>query len=138
MPNLCFFRPIGSACHVVYSAAPGARIVDTLFFMLGCARCAFHKKPVGTRYAELVFLHMYVMIYGSRSAFRCVQGAKYCRTIFCAHAGPVRFPYKARRDTLHRTCVFASYGICGSRSTFWCIQGTKCDRTLFHARVGPV
>jgi hypothetical protein len=35
----------------------GARNVDTLFFMLAWAPCAFHKKCVGTCYARLVFLH---------------------------------------------------------------------------------
>jgi hypothetical protein len=31
--------------------------VTMLFLMLGWARCGFHKKCVGTRYAELMFLH---------------------------------------------------------------------------------
>jgi hypothetical protein len=32
--------------------------VDTLFFMLEWARCRFHKKSIGPRYAKLVFLHL--------------------------------------------------------------------------------
>jgi hypothetical protein len=35
----------------------GMRNLDALFFLLGLARCGFHKKCAGTCYAELVFLH---------------------------------------------------------------------------------
>jgi hypothetical protein len=43
--------------HIVHSGASEVRNVDALFFMLGLDRYAFDKKCVGTRYAELVFLH---------------------------------------------------------------------------------
>jgi hypothetical protein len=45
---------------------------------------------------------------------------------------------KEYRDTLCRTFVFASSGICGSCSAIRCIQAGKPRRTLFHAHVGPV
>jgi hypothetical protein len=43
--------------HIVHSSASKARIIDTLFFMLGWPQCSFHKKRARTRYAKLVFLH---------------------------------------------------------------------------------
>jgi hypothetical protein len=44
--------------HFVHSVASEVRNADTLFFIFRWARCIFHKKHVGTRYAKLVFLHI--------------------------------------------------------------------------------
>jgi hypothetical protein len=51
---------------------------------------------------------------------------------------PIRIPLKARRDTLHQTCLFASDGICGSCSAFMCVWGVMQRRTILHAHVGLV
>jgi hypothetical protein len=51
-----FLLPVGSAGHVVHFGVSEARNADALFFLLGWARCGFHKKRIGRRYAELVFL----------------------------------------------------------------------------------
>jgi hypothetical protein len=40
----------------VHSGASKVQNIDGLFFILGWARCGFHKKHGGTRCAELVFL----------------------------------------------------------------------------------
>jgi hypothetical protein len=59
-------------------------------------------------------------------------------TIFTPRVAPVRIQQKLHRETLHRTNVFTSCGICGSHSAFRCIQGVKCQQTIFHVRVGPL
>jgi hypothetical protein len=59
---------------------------------------------------------------------------KSAHTIFHARVGLVRISQNARWETLRRTCVFASGGICGSGSAFWCVQGVKRDRIIFLAR----
>jgi hypothetical protein len=42
--------------HVVHSTTSTRETLCTIF-MLGWARCCFHKKCARTHYAELVFLH---------------------------------------------------------------------------------
>jgi hypothetical protein len=53
------------------------------------------------------------------------------RTIIHARVGLVRIQQKVYWDTLRRTCVFATSGICESRSAFHCFWGTKHQRTIF-------
>jgi hypothetical protein len=57
---------------------------------------------------------------------------------FPCSGGPGEVSTKSAQDTLCRTCVFASCGICGSCSAFRCVLGVKRLRTIFQARVGPV
>jgi hypothetical protein len=44
--------------YVVHSCASGAQKVNAVFFMVGWDRYGFDKKHLGTRYVELVFLHL--------------------------------------------------------------------------------
>jgi hypothetical protein len=122
---------------VFASGASGTRNIDALFVMLRWARCCFHKKRTETRYARLVFSAS-GGICGSRSAFRCFQAVNHRCIIFFAQVGPVRFPQKSHRDTLHLTCLFTSGGIYWSRSAFWCIRAVKHRRNIFHAWFGLV
>jgi hypothetical protein len=78
--------------------------------MVGWAECGVHEKRAGTRYVELVFVFLHL-------------GYETSVHIFSRSVGLVQIPQKAHRDTLRRTCGFASGGICGSRSAFW---GVKC------------
>jgi hypothetical protein len=88
---------------------------------------------VRTRYGELFFRLRWDWV-----GFLVRQGAKHRHTIFHARVGPVLILQKVHQDTLRRTSIFTSIGICGSCRAFRCIRVVKHRRTLFHARVGPL
>jgi hypothetical protein len=125
-----------SVVRVLHFSASGLRSVTALFFMLGRARCGFHKKCVGTRYTKLLFLHQV------GSTGHIVQSdASRPRNIdtlfFMLLWAQWSFP-KKHDDKLRRTCVFASGGICGSPSVFRSMWAGEHRPTIFHAQVGPV
>jgi hypothetical protein len=67
-------------------------------FYARVGECVLQKKCAGTHYTEVVFLHPVGS--GSRSAFRCIRGAKCRCNIFHAWVGLVRISQKVCRDTL--------------------------------------
>jgi hypothetical protein len=96
--------------HIVHSGATGARNVIALVFMLGWDRYGFDKKRIGTRYAELVFLHL--VGYVGHVVHSGVCGARNLDA-FSYLGGPVVVFMKMHRDTICPTYVFAPCGICG-------------------------
>jgi hypothetical protein len=53
--ELLFLHPVGSARHIVHSAASRARTIDALFFLVGWDQYRCDKKCFRTRCAKLVF-----------------------------------------------------------------------------------
>jgi hypothetical protein len=74
----------------VHSGASGPRCMDALFFILEWDRYRFHKKRAGTRYVELVFLHL-VSSAGHVVHSGCVWDVRHHRTILHARVGLVWF-----------------------------------------------
>jgi hypothetical protein len=106
-----FLHPLRSAGHGVHFSAFGAQNIDTLFFILGWARCVSTKSMLGHVTSNLYFC--IGRICGSCGAFRCILGVKRRCAIFHARVGPVQFQEKAHWGTLRRTCVFHQVGSTG-------------------------
>jgi ribosomal protein L27 len=87
-------------------------------------------------YTELVLLHP--VGYTGQKVHSGASVACNVNTLFFTLVRALCGFHKKRRDTLHRTCVFISGGICKSRSAFQCVRDTKRDSTIFHARMGLV
>jgi hypothetical protein len=86
----------------VQSGASVARNVETLFFMLGCDRYEFHKNCAGTRYVDLLFLHLvgsarHIVHFGASG----VRHDLLLSNIFHARVGPVRISQKFCWYTLY-------------------------------------
>jgi hypothetical protein len=67
----------------------------------------------------------------SGTAFWSIRSMKHRCTIFHAPMDSMQIPQKAYRDTLHRTCIFASGVIYVSRSSYWWVRVTKRRCTIF-------
>jgi hypothetical protein len=120
----------------VHSGASGVRNVDALFFMLGWARCGFHKQCAKTRYAELVFFFAFGGICRSRIAFQCIRATKHQRTILHARGGPGVVSIKsAPGHVTRRTRLFGS--IERSRSCIPVHSGREWSMHYFSCLGGP-
>jgi hypothetical protein len=96
-----FLHPIRSAAHVVSPDAFGPRNIDTQCFMLGWAWSGSNKKCVGSRYAELMFLHTVRFVcHIVRSGASVAQNVN---IFFSSLGGPSADPRKMCDMTLYGT-----------------------------------
>jgi hypothetical protein len=92
-------------------------------------------KRGGTHYTELVFLQPMRSV--GQVVHFATYGARNIGALFFMLGWPGAVSKKAYQDTIRRTCVFVSGGICGSRSALRYIRGMKYRCTSFLAAVGP-
>jgi hypothetical protein len=133
---LVFFHPVRSVGHVVHCGASRVQKIDALFFMLGWARCSFHKKCTRTCYAELLLLHL---VGFACHVVRCgALGARNIDALFFILGWAQCDFYKSAPEHVTPKFCFPSGGICGSHGLLCCVRVVNDWHTIFHARVGPV
>jgi hypothetical protein len=96
----------------------------------------FHKKHVGTRYVEPIFLHRWDL-----RVMRCIPvhpGRETSMHYFSCSGGPSAVSGKSTLGHVTSNLCFSSGGIYGSCSAFRCICGAKRQYTIFHAQMNLV
>jgi hypothetical protein len=130
-----FLRPMRSVGQVVHSAMSGRETFTHYFWCSGGLGAVFLKSVSGH-----VTLNLCFCIRWDLRITECIPlrpGRETSAHYLSCSGGPGAVSKKAYRDTLRRTCVFVSGGICGSCRALRYIRGPKYRCTIFLALVGP-
>jgi hypothetical protein len=117
MLNLCVFHLVGSACHVIHSAASGHESLMHYFSCSGGTGTDLTKSAPGHVMPNMCF---FCIRWDLRVTLCISVHPDHEKTTyyFSCSGGTSTDLKKAQQDTLRRTCVFASGGICRSHMHF--------------------
>jgi hypothetical protein len=106
-----FLNPVGSVGHIVHSSASGQEISTHYFSLLGGPSVVFIKNAFGHVTPNMCFC----IRLDPRVTYGVLVrlGHEMLMHYFSYSGGSDTDSTKKHRDTLHRSCVFASSGIYG-------------------------